>query len=147
MRERHISFFWRLLSAFIICGIVPLFLLSVVFTGTVQYVIEKNNYRRAEETIETANIFLNNLINNSYSIVNELASNPTIIEYCALRKSSYYITDSYDEYRSILISTIYQTTKVHEEKGEYQIFIIPVDGKPALSTKEIPEQYNISTYC
>lgn len=146
MKEHNVSFFWRIFSAFIICGIVPLFLLAVVFTGTVQYVIMKNNFRRGEESIEYARQYTDNLIKQGFAIAKNLSENKSVIEYCNLSRNEYLLEASYEEHKSVLVSNIFQKTKNFEEQEEYGIFVIPIKEENILSKKDIPFQYNFSTY-
>ncbi len=140
MKLPRVSFFWRILSAFVLCGMAPLFLLSVVFTGAVEHVIEKNNYRRAAESVESVRLVADSFVQTAIRTAEHLSASAAVIGYCANGDAASPAA------QSLLVSDIFQETRLYAEDDDFQIYVIPADGRPVLSKKTIPAQYELASY-
>ena len=141
----RLSFFWRLISAFILCGMLPLFLLSVVFTGASTRVIDQNNRRNLNEIVTTVSVITENSIKNAFSLARTTAADESSISYC-----SSFFTDLPQnqaiETKSLLISDIYQKVGTRIDDSEYQVFLVPLNGLEVLSRRQIPNEYQTDWY-
>ena len=142
MKLPHLPFFWRLFSAFVICSLIPLFVLAFVVTGVFQQVITRHNELQKKNIIEQIAAITEQSVLEAKQTAITMAASPLITEYClsAVQNNLFH-----EAKQSILISDIFQHIRLIEVSGKYQVFIIPVN-RQVLSRGKIPEQYKDLAY-
>ena len=131
MKLPHLPFFWRLFSAFVICSLIPLFVLAFVVTGVFQQVITRHNELQKKNIIEQIAAITEQSVLEAKQTAITMAASPLITEYClsAVQNNLFH-----EAKQSILISDIFQ-----------HIRLIEVSGKPTMLKLGIPLLISTST--
>jgi len=135
MRDKHRSFFWRLLYAFFAVGSVPLFVLSILLNLMTTDILENAYRKRADAAVAEAASNARQLLSDAARIAEQLASSKAAIDYART-----------PERDSILIAECNRLLSSSMASLSISPYIIPADGSAPLARGGIPEEYDISLY-
>ena len=123
---------------FIIASVLPLFLLSVVFTGISRFLVQKNTLRNCRETMKIEKAIMENEAQKAKSFSQSIASRNDVIEWCS--------TPSRQNSDSIAISDLFQFIAKKAGSDDFQVTVISLVKNDAVSRFEVCDEYKSAVY-
>ena len=131
----YVSFSKRLLVLFVLCSILPLFLLSFVFTEISNYVVDRNAMRRAAEVSANVLHTIEKTTDTSLPLAKELAKDKNLIYWC----------NGNDE--ASTVSDLFQNIARNTNDDLFQVYIVSSQQETrAISRQTIPPEYKNGLY-
>ncbi len=135
MPRRQRSFFWRLLGAFILGGLLPFLALSVAFGTASSRILERAWVARSRETIVGAAELTRRLVLDASDAALELARSDTVSRFLSGNEGDPWLVSEINRQFSALSSS-----------SAFDFFLIPLDGTEPLSRSPIPDEYRVGLY-
>lgn len=131
----YVSFSKRLLLLFVLCSILPLFLLSFVFSGISSYVVARNAIRSATEISANVLSTIEKTTDQALALAEELAQDPNVIEWCNGKDDAAVVSD------------LFQNIAKNTNDDIFQVYVIS-DKQQArsISRQSIPLEYKSNIY-
>ncbi len=129
------SYFWRLLNAFFIGGLIPFMVLAAVFGVMSSRFLESAFRERAEEAARGASVLTGQLLDESAALAGSLAAEDAVIEYVRSAEKTPW-----------QMSEIHRLFSSFSSSASFSPFIIPSDGSAVWSRSPVPEEYSITHY-
>ncbi len=129
------SYFWRLSIAFLAVGLLPFTMLALLY-GTASARLLENSYRgRTLEAVSGARDLAETLLREAATKARFLAESEPVLSY---------LSSIDDDPR--LISEVYRLFTATAGSGSWYPYVIPLDGKPAISGLSLPDEYGFPLY-
>jgi len=139
MKKQGLSFFRRLLLSFVLCSIIPLFLLAFVFTGASSRVLKKNTARQAKEIVSAAAGMMKSCLAEAYDAGSEIAEDSSVISWCAGNGTELEASGR--------TSDIFQKIARLKKDTSFHVYILSQNPqKKVLSRNQIPDEYQFKAY-
>ncbi len=124
---------------FILCSILPLFLLSFVFTEISQWTVRRNTQHQAEDVIREAAAIAQETINTAANLGRQLSTSALVTQWCSGGGTK--------EETNTLISELFQAVARSVNESDYQIyFVSPAQGGTTISRNIVPPEYTLAQY-
>ncbi|MCR5763862.1 MAG: sensor histidine kinase [Treponema sp.] len=124
-------------------SIVPLFLLSFVFMEISQWMLQRNSARQANDVINSVAKTASETVGGAFSLAEELASSPFVIDWCAGLHSE---GEKGFLENNVLISNLFQDIAQRNKDNFYQVYIVSYETERTISREIVPAEYNLSAY-
>lgn len=131
----YVSFSKRLLLLFVLCSILPLFLLSFVFSGISSYVVARNAIRSATEISANVLSTIEKTTDQALALAEELAQDPNVIEWCNGKDDAAVVSD------------LFQNIAKNTNDSLFQVYVVSDKQQArAISRQSLPQEYKSNIY-
>ena len=132
---KPLSFSRRLLLLFIMCSILPLFLLTFVFSEISRQIVSRNASRHAEEVSRALMLRFEKTLTSAAVLAEELSRSRKVRDWCGGSEDAALIPD------------LFQSIAQKNRDDIFQVYIVS-DRQPerAISRQQVPEEYRDSIY-
>ncbi len=132
---KPLSFSRRLLLLFIMCSILPLFLLAFVFSEISRQIVSRNASRHAEEVSRVLMLRFEKTLSSAADLAEELSQSRKVRDWCGGSEDAALIPD------------LFQSIAGKDRDDIFQVYIVS-DRQPehSISRRQVPEEYRDNIY-